>query len=170
MRFVHLSLRRPPLAALALAATLVFGLAGPMAPSAANAESAPAEGLVTKTSVHTVEATLDKLESILRDNGITVFARVDHAEGAAGVDLALRPTQVLIFGNPRLGAPLMQSARTVGIDLPMKALAWEDSDGQVHLAYNDPAYLARRHGISDRAGVLRKMSGALAKLTDAATR
>jgi uncharacterized protein (DUF302 family) len=158
-------LRRLRRTTAALVALLALGLTAPAA-----AQTAGTEGLVVKTSPHSVEATLDKLAAILKDKGITVFARVDHAAGAAGVDLDLPPTQLLIFGNPRLGTPLMQSARSVAIDLPMKALAWQDADGQVHLAYNDPAYLAARHGIDDRAAVIEKMSGALANLTDAATR
>jgi uncharacterized protein (DUF302 family) len=117
-----------------------------------------------------VSQTLDKLAGILKDKGITVFARVDHAEGAAGVGLDLPATQLLIFGNPKLGTPLMQAGRTAAIDLPMKALAWQDADGQVHLAYNDPAYIADRHGLDGAESVIAKMSGALDKLTDAATK
>jgi uncharacterized protein (DUF302 family) len=132
------------------------------------AAAAP-EGMVVKSSPHSVNETLDKLEAALKKNGIRVFARVDHAAGAAAVDLELPATQLLIFGNPKLGTPLMQAERSVAIDLPMKALAYADADGRVHLAYNDPAYLAERHGIEDREAVIRKMTGALDKLTDAAT-
>lgn len=125
-------------------------------------------GLVAKPSEHAVAETADRLEQVLADKGITVFARVDHAEGAQKVDAELPPTQLLIFGNPRLGTPLMQSAREVGIDLPMKALIWEDDAGEIWLAYNDPSYLAERHDIEDRGEVVETMAGALDQLTDAA--
>ena len=131
--------------------------------------SAAPEGMIVKSSAHSVSATLDKLEAVLKKNGIRVFARVDHAAGAKSVDLDLPATQLLIFGNPKLGTPLMQASRSVAIDLPMKALAYADQDGVVHLAYNDPAYFAERHGISDQDAVIGKMTGALDKLTDAAT-
>lgn len=126
-------------------------------------------GLIVKTSPHSVGKTLDKLESLLSDKGITVFARVDHAAGAAEAGIDLPATQLLIFGNPKLGTPLMQASRTTAIDLPMKALAYRGADGTVRLAYNDPAYLAERHGLAGRAEVLDRMSAALDGLTDAAT-
>jgi uncharacterized protein (DUF302 family) len=139
----------------------------------ATAMSAPAAagppGLIVKTSSHSVGRTLDKLENLLDEKGITVFARVDHAAGAADVGLDLPATQLLIFGNPKLGTPLMQAGRTAAIDLPMKALAYRGADGTVRLAYNDPAYLAERHGIVGRAKLLDKMAAALDGLTDAAT-
>lgn len=127
-------------------------------------------GLVTKKSAHSVTQTLDRLEGALKDKGIVVFARIDHAAGAKKAGLHLRPTELLIFGNPKLGTPLMQSTQTIGIDLPLKVLAWEDENGQVWLTYNAPAFLANRHGITDRAQVLKKMTGALQKLTDVATK
>jgi uncharacterized protein (DUF302 family) len=127
------------------------------------------DGLIVKPSAHPVAATLDRLEDALGEKGILIVARVDHAANASGAGLALPPTELLIFGNPKLGTPLMQSTRTIGIDLPMKALVWEDAAGDVFLAYNDPAWLAARHGIDDRAEVVQTMSGALAALTDAAT-
>lgn len=127
------------------------------------------EGLIVKPSAHPVAQTLDRLEAVLGKKGIVVLARVDHAANAANAGLELPPTEVLIFGNPKLGTPLMQSARTIGIDLPMKALVWEDEAGDVFLAYNDPAWLAARHGIEDRTEVIETMSGALGALTDAAT-
>ncbi len=133
--------------------------------AAANA----ADGLVVKPSAHSVAQTLDRMEAVLKKKGIRVFARVDHQKNAEGVGLTLRPTSVLIFGNPKMGTPLMDSAQTAGIDLPMKVLAWQDADGKVWLAYNDPAYLTGRHGITDRDAVKTKMAGALKAMTDQAT-
>ena len=127
-----------------------------------------AEGLVVKSSTYGVAETVDRLETALGEKGITVLARVDHAANAASAGMDLPPTELLIFGNPKLGTPLMQSEREVGIDLPMKALVWEDEDGDVFLAYNEPAWFARRHGIGDRGQVIEKMAGALDALTDAA--
>lgn len=126
-------------------------------------------GLIVKPSAHGVTETLDRLEAVLKKKGVTVFARVDHAAGAKKAGLALAPTQVLIFGNPKLGTPLMQSKRAIGIDLPLKVLAWKDGNGKVWLAYNDPAYLAKRHAIADRDPVFAKMAKILDKLTGIAT-
>jgi uncharacterized protein (DUF302 family) len=89
---------------------------------------------------------MDRLEALLKQKGLTISARIDHAVGAARVGQVLRPTEVLIFGNPQGGTPFMQCAQTVGIDLPLKALVWQDASGQVWLAYNDPSFLAQRHG------------------------
>ncbi len=127
------------------------------------------EGLVATPSPHDVSTTLDKLESVLTSKGMNVFARIDHAQGAASVDLELRPTVVMIFGNPMVGTPLMNCAQSVAIDLPQKMLVWEDADGQVFLAYNDPAHLKARHGIEGCDPVLEKVSGALAAFAAAAT-
>ncbi len=128
------------------------------------------DGLVIKPSSYPVAETLDRLEKILKDKGLTVFARVDHSAGAASVGQELPPAQVLIFGNPKMGTALMRSRQTVGIDLPMKVLAWQDAAGRVSIAYNDPIYLAKRHGIVDREDVVTQMTGALGKLTDLAVR
>ncbi|MFQ5761062.1 MAG: DUF302 domain-containing protein [Acidiferrobacterales bacterium] len=128
-----------------------------------------AGGLVLTRSSHSVGETLDRLETVLRNKGLRIFARIDHGAGAKGVGVDLRPTQLLLFGNPKLGSQLLTSSQLVGIDLPMKALVWEDAQGQVWLAYNDPGYVAARHGIEDRPGVISKMSGALNKLTGKAT-
>ncbi len=125
-------------------------------------------GLIKKRSPHGVSQTLDRLERVLEDKGITVALRWPHGERAREVDIALRDTEVMIFGNPKIGSHVMTSAQTAGIDLPMKALAWRDADGQVWLAYNDPRYIADRHGIDDRAETIDKMSNALDKLTDQA--
>lgn len=122
-------------------------------------------GLITLKSPYSVDQTLDRFEQALKAKGMTVFTRIDHAKGAAGVDLKLRPTTVLIFGNPKIGTLLMQSQQTAGIDLPLKLLAWEDADGQVWIAYNDPGYIAERHNIKDRDPVIAKMRKAMGNFT-----
>lgn len=119
------------------------------------------EGMIMMKSEYSVATTLDRLESKLEAKGLTIFERVDHRSNAAGVDLDLPPTEVLIFGNPKLGTPLMQTSRSIAIDLPQKALAYEDADGQVWLAYNDPGYLAERHDIDPEHPVMQKIAGAL---------
>lgn len=129
-----------------------------------------AEGLVVKPSNHSVSETIDRLQAILEEKGLKIFGRVDHQAGATGADLELRPTEVLLFGNPKLGTPLMTGSQTTAIDLPQKALAYEDEDGNVYLAYNDVGYLMWRHGIEGRDEVLNKIKGALGKFTDAATK
>lgn len=134
-----------------------------------SANSYAANGLITVKSVHTVEATADKLEAVLKSKGMNVFGRVNHAKGAMGAGLELLPTELVIFGNPKVGTPLMQCARSVAIDLPQKALIWEDDSGQVWLSYNDPAYLAERHSIEGCDEVLKKVSGALGNFAAAAT-
>ena len=126
-----------------------------------------ANGLVSLKSPHSVQATMNRLEAIVEDNGLNVFARIDHAAGAEKVGQSLRPTQLLIFGNPKGGTPFMQCAQSVGIDLPLKALVWEDEAGQVWLGYNAPSYIAERHGAGDCA-VVPKLSKALEGMTKAA--
>jgi uncharacterized protein (DUF302 family) len=130
---------------------------------------ADAQGLVSLKSAHSVSATMDKLEAILKEKGMNVFARINHSEGAKKAEMELRPTELLIFGNPKVGTPLMLCSQTVAIDLPQKALAWEDASGQVWLSYNDPEYLNQRHGLGDCAEGLKKVSGALNNLATAAT-
>lgn len=127
------------------------------------------DGLVTKKSNYSVKETLDRLEGILKKKGITIAMRWSHSDNGNKVGIPLRPTELLIFGNPKLGTNFFTSKQTAGIDLPMKALAWEDEKGQVWLTYNDPAYIAKRHGINDRDKVKMKMTGALNKLTSKAT-
>ena len=129
-----------------------------------------AEGLVTLKSSHSVSATADKLITVLKDKGMNVMNRISHSEGAASAGLELPPTELVIFGNPKVGTPLMQCARTVAIDLPQKALIWEDESGQVWLGYNDPGYLKQRHGIEGCDAVLEKVAGALNNFATAATR
>ncbi len=105
-----------------------------------------ADGMIAVKSAHGAKATMDKLEAVVKERGLNVFARIDHAAGASKIGKALRPTEVIIFGNPQGGTPFLECAQSVGIDLPLKALVWEDASGQVWLGYNDPAYLAQRHG------------------------
>jgi uncharacterized protein (DUF302 family) len=126
-----------------------------------------ADGLVALKSPYSAKATMDKFEELVEQRGLNVFARIDHAAGAAKVNKSLRPTEVLIFGNPQGGTPFMECAQSVGIDLPLKALVWEDSSGQVWLGYNDPAFLAQRHGVAQCPAVenLRKALNGLAKTT-----
>ena len=126
-------------------------------------------GLVSVKSAHDVQTTLDRLETQLKEKGLVVFTRINHAAGAKKQDLELRPTELLIFGNPKVGTPLMQCGQSVAIDLPQKALAWEDEQGQVWLSYNDPNYLAERHGLAECAELIAKVTNALANLTKAAT-
>ena len=121
-----------------------------------------ADGLIAIKSPHGVGETVDRLEMLVIEKGMTVFARIDHSAGAAKVGKALRPTQLLIFGNPKGGTPFMVCAQTAGIDLPLKMLAWQDESGQVWLAYNDPVFLAARHGVPD-CPVVQKIAGALAR-------
>ena len=126
-----------------------------------------AEGLIAVKSPYSADETLDRLEEIVKERGFTVFARIDHAAGAAKAGKSLRPTAVLIFGNPKGGTALMGCAQSIGIDLPLKALAWENAAGQVWLGYNDLAYLAQRHGIADCPPVA-KMSTSVGALIQAA--
>ena len=107
------------------------------------------EGIISKASKYSVAETLDRVEAVLGTKGIRVFARVDHSGEAEKVGLKMRPTQLLIFGNPKGGTPVMVAAPTAAIDLPLKALAWQDDDGQVWLSYNDPEYLKKRFGLTD---------------------
>ncbi len=136
----------------------------------AQADTMPSNGngLITKASAHSVDVTAKRLKNVLQKKGIKVMAEVDHQKNATGAGLELKPTRLVIFGNPKLGTPLMHSNRTAGIDLPMKALIWEDGNGKVWLAYNDPKYLSKRHTIGDRQAVVDKMTGALDKMTQVA--
>lgn len=109
------------------------------------------KAMITAQSPYAPKETMDRLERKAKEAGLKVFARIDHAKGAASVDMTLRPTELLVFGNPKGGTPLMQCAQTIGIDLPLKALVWQDGKGQVWLGYNDPEYIVRRHGATDCA-------------------
>ena len=127
------------------------------------------KSLVNEKSSHTVKETADRLENVLKEKGMMVFARIDHAAGAQKTGIALRPMELLIFGNPKVGAPLMQCQQSVGIDLPQKALIWEDDTGKIWLSYNDPKYLANRHDIKDCAEVIKKIENALKNFAHLAT-
>jgi uncharacterized protein (DUF302 family) len=126
------------------------------------------DGLISKKSHHDVKTTLDRLENILQQKGITIAMRWSHDEGGKKAGIPLRPTELLVFGNPKMGTHFFTSNQTAGIDLPMKALAWQDKDGQVWLTYNDPAYIAGRHEIKNRSEIVAKMSNALDKMISAA--
>lgn len=125
--------------------------------------------LTTLPSAHSAKDTIERLESEVESRGMTVFARIDHAAGAKQAGMTLRPTELLVFGNARAGTPLMQADQTMGIDLPLKALAWEDENRRVWLSYNEPAWLADRHGMAERvAEATQRMGAALAAAAEAA--
>jgi uncharacterized protein (DUF302 family) len=111
---------------------------------------------------------MDRLETEVRARGMQVFARIDHAQGAADVGLILRPTELIIFGNARGGTPLMQSMQTVGIDLPLKALVWEDAVGKTWISYNEAGWIAERHAVADEQPVVNKMADLLGAISTAA--
>lgn len=129
-----------------------------------------ADGLIAVPSPHDAKTTMNRLEEIVKQKGMNVFARIDHAAGAAKIGKSLRPTELLIFGNPQGGTPLMLCAQTAGIDLPLKALAWQDDTGKVWLGYNDPSWLAGRHQAGECGEVVQNMSKALAGFAQEATR
>lgn len=135
----------------------------------AMASFADSQGLITKKSHFSVAETLDRLEAVLKKKGIGVAVRWNHGAKANAVNIPLRDTEILIFGNPKIGSHMFTSNQTAGIDLPLKALAWKDAKGDVYLTYNDPDYIAKRHGITDREHILKKMAGALNKLSNVAT-
>jgi len=122
-------------------------------------------GLITKPSRHSVPETMDRLVAVLQSKGMTVFDRIDHAAAAQKAGLSMRPSQVLIFGNPKGGTPLMVAAPTAAIDLPLKALAWEDADGKVWLSYNAMAWIKERHAIRGEDEAIAGMEKALDALT-----
>ena len=126
-------------------------------------------GVIRSASPYSVDETVTRLQSEIEARGSRVMATVNHAANAASVDKTLPPTQVILFGNPNAGTPLMQSNQTIGIDLPQKMLVWEDSGGSVFVDYNDPAYLGRRHNITDKDQVLTNIAGALQGIVAAAT-
>ncbi len=145
---------------------LLLAMAVALLPFAAQAD----DGLVRKQSDFDVKTTIDRLEGILKKRGIGIVARLDHAANAARVGLTLRPTELLLFGNPKLGTPVMNAAQTAAIDLPMKVVALQDASGKVWLIYTKPGWVAERHGASAAAKQIGMMTGALDKLTDAATK
>ena len=124
----------------------------------------------TDWSSYAAKDTMNRLETEVKAKGFTVFARIDHAAGAAEAGLSLRPTEVLILGSAKAGTPLMQSAQTIGIDLPLKALVWQDSSGNTWLSYNDPNWLAKRHGLGHETGAtIKAMIAALDAMAKTAT-
>ncbi|HEX4474210.1 MAG TPA: DUF302 domain-containing protein [Polyangiaceae bacterium] len=127
------------------------------------------EGLVTLESRFGPKETMDRLEAEVKGKGMQVFARIDHAGGATAAGLTLRPTEVLVFGNAKGGTPLMVAAQTMGLDLPLKVLVWQDEAGATHLSFNDPHWLASRYGLGAAvAPVVDKLRGALDLVTKAA--
>ena len=123
------------------------------------------EGLTSIRSSFGPKETMDRLEAEIRAQRMTVFARIDHAGGAAVVGLKLAPTELIIFGNARGGTPLMQSAQTVGIDLPLKALVWQEAAGKTWISYNEPGWIAQRHGVADAEPAVSKMTDLLNAIT-----
>lgn len=126
-------------------------------------------GLITIAAQRGAKETMAAFEAAVKSAGMHMFARIDHAAGAAEAGLSLRPTELLIFGNARAGTPLMQARQTIGLDLPLKVLVWEDERGQTWLTYNDPRFIALRHGLDESAvSVASAMGAALAKLAQTA--
>lgn len=129
-----------------------------------------ADGIITVESPHNVTTTAVKLVAVLESKGMTVFTRINHTDGAKNADIELRPTELLVFGNPKVGTPLMLCSQSFAIDLPQKMLAWQDQNGTVHFAYNDPMHLKNRHNTEGCDEVLGKVSGALENFAAAATK
>jgi uncharacterized protein (DUF302 family) len=130
-----------------------------------------ADGLITLRSDFGPEATRNRLETEVRARGMTIFAQIDHAAAAASVGLSLQPTYLLIFGAAKGGTPLMQSVQTVGIDLPLKVLIWQDAAGTTFLSYNDPAYLVHRHNVGESAKpAVEALAGVLTAIAAAVTK
>ena len=126
------------------------------------------EGLTTVPSHFAPKETMDRVETEIGEKGMNVFARIDHAAGAAEVGLTLRPTELIIFGNARGGTPFMQSVQTVGIDLPLKALVWQDAGGKTWISYDEPSWIAQRHGVANAEPILSKMADLLSAISTAA--
>ncbi|WP_298720547.1 DUF302 domain-containing protein [uncultured Oceanisphaera sp.] len=137
---------------------------------AISASAQTADGMMNIESTFTVKDTADRMESILKENGMTVFNRIDHAQGADKVGVELRDTELLLFGNPRVGSPLMQCRQSVAIDLPQKALIWQDEANRVWISYNEPGYLAKRHDIIGCEEVISKIEKALAGMATKAAK
>lgn len=128
------------------------------------------ESLISIESKLSSKETADKFESIIKSKGLTLFARINHQENAAGVDLKLRATEVIIFGNPKVGTPLMQCSQKAAIDLPQKMLIWTDADDKVWLTYNNPEYIKERHSLEGCDAVIGKVSNVLKALATAASK
>jgi uncharacterized protein (DUF302 family) len=123
------------------------------------------QGLITRPSNHSPEDTSQRIVAAIEARGMTVAARIDHAKAAQAAGLSLRPTELIIFGNPRGGTPLMQAVQTIGIDLPLKMLVWQDETQRTFVSYNDPAFLAARHDVRDHDAVVSAMASALAAIS-----
>jgi uncharacterized protein (DUF302 family) len=130
---------------------------------------AASDGVVIVPSAFNVEETADRMESILKEKGMTIFNRIKHSEGAGKVGIELRYTELIIFGNPKVGSPLMKCQQSVAIDLPQKALIWEDDKDRVWISYNDPRYLEKRHNITGCEDVISKIEKALANIAKSAS-
>lgn len=128
------------------------------------------DGIIRIKSNHDVNTTIERLKTALEKKGMTIFKHIDHSTAAKNAGLNLRPTELLIFGNPKVGTPLMLCSQTAALDLPQKALAYEDDNGQVWLTYNDPAYMAKRHDIKGCKNAIQKVNNALAKFSGIATK
>ena len=129
-----------------------------------------AEGVVNVQSTFTVKETADRLESILIKKGMTIFNRIKHSEGAGKVGIELRDTELIIFGNPKVGSPLMRCQQSIAIDLPQKVLIWEDDKAKVWISYNDPGYLLERHNITGCEEIISKIEKVLAGIAKSASR
>jgi uncharacterized protein (DUF302 family) len=129
----------------------------------------PVAGLTTIASSFGPSETVGRIQTEIRGQGLTVFATIDHAAGAADAGLTLRPTTLLIFGNARGGTPLMQASQTVGIDLPLKALVWQDAMGKTWVSYNEPGWMVQRHGLDVTTGIVDKLSSGLSSIVTKTT-
>jgi len=127
-----------------------------------------ADGVINVQSAFNVQKTADRLESLLNEKGMTIFNRIKHSESAGKVGIELRETELIIFGNPKVGSPLMKCQQSIAIDLPQKALIWEDHESKVWISYNDPDYLEKRHNISGCEAVISKIKKALSGIIKAA--
>ena len=136
----------------------------------ASGYAAATESLISVESQHSAKQTADKFASIVEKKGLTLFARIDHQKNAAGADLALRETEVIIFGNPKVGTPVMQCSQQAAIDFPQKVLVWTDAENKTWLSYNNPEYIKERHDVKGCDKILTKISGVLSALTNAASK
>lgn len=143
-------------------------LAGALAIASVTGTAALAEAMITKISPHSVTETIDRLAAAVEGAGAKVFARVDHAAGATTVDMELRPTQMLMFGNPKLGTPAIQASQSIGLDLPLRVLAYQAENGSVVVTYHNPTDMAKAHATDPELKVFQMMTGALDNLTNKA--
>lgn len=165
---VRENMYRSTLAVLGIALVLVLTAMTQKSISNPTTSQAEATGLIIKASPHSVQETTERLTQAIESKGLRLFATIDHSENAAGVELELPPTQVIMFGNPNLGTPLMQCNQSIAIDLPQKMLIWQDQEG-VKVAYNNPVYLAGRHHLNGCGQpVINRISGALDNLSNQA--